>query len=838
MRFRSLIFIFFGLLLFLSCQGPGNSGDDNQDTHPPLDLSEWDSLQNIIYDDPQYFLDHAQEIINDTEGYSSFPEISEEYIWAKINMAYTLLTTDGQARLAAALYEEAISYNQQHDILSKQEVATYIYKPLGNCYTILADYEKAQKFILNGIEDSSDESTKISLRNNLGISLVYNDKYKEAIRTVKKNLNAASSTSNPLDEALSFNILSDAYYKDGHIDSASLYNRKAVSLFSDNTLRGDTLVWYCSSLEMQAHLRHQEGKTKEATQSAKEALRLLEMEFPDSRNREKAKVSNMLASLRAGNASLELYRKSIALLLKQNPGATYIPDYTFTTALLGIAGYYEDSQIDSSIYYYSAAIENDFRTQQLITSKASHQYNNHWNKEIVDKALHLIASRYTLASKKEKTELAKSALWLTELSKGRQLINEINRSKAWADEENKELAATLKEIQQLHGEITQVNKDQERQEITKSIEQALLQANLQEGYLKRIFESTERDVFFENLQGNAHLYLSVFEHLDSSYTISSLQGDQLTLSRINEKQFLRKVEDFKSTYFTSSPKAYNNNPAAYQKQAEHLLAHLAPQLKDKQFTAFISPDGAINGLPFDALIKRGHFLAEKIDFAYINSFIVLDILKPTPSSSSLAILYKEKYEAPFMDLPFVKEEVMELCKQYSNIKYGPDKQNIENISELFTKGTAIHIAAHTSIDADKPPTLELSKRISTDALQYYSISSPLIFLASCNTSSGEILSSEGIASLNRSFLSKGVPSVISTYWYANDQVMQALTAGFYKKLSESGNPISALASNKRDYLKNASTMMRNPWYWANINYHGVENSVLVKEKTFLEFMFQ
>src|SRR5699024_10815505 len=143
-----------------------------------------------------------------------------------------------------------------------------------------------------------------------------------------------------------------------------------------------------------------------------ESLRLLEMEFPDSRNREKAKVSNMLASLSPGNASLELYQKSIALLLKQNPGATYIPDHTFTTALLGIARYYEDAQIDSSINYYSAAIENDFRTQQLITSKASHQYNNHWNKEIVDKALQLITSRHAQASKKEKTELAKSALWL------------------------------------------------------------------------------------------------------------------------------------------------------------------------------------------------------------------------------------------------------------------------------------------------------------------------------------------------------------------------------------------------------------------------------------------
>ena len=215
MGFRRLIFIFFGTLLFLSCQGPGNSGDDTRGINPPLDLHGWDSLQNIIYEDTKYFLDHAREIISATEGYSRFPEISEEYIWATINMAYTLLTNDGQARLAASLYEEAISYNQQHDILSKQEVATYIYKPLGNCYTILADYEKAQKFILNGIENSSEESTKISLRNNLGISLLYNDKYKEAIHTVKKNLNAASSTPNPLDEALSFNILSDAYYRDG-----------------------------------------------------------------------------------------------------------------------------------------------------------------------------------------------------------------------------------------------------------------------------------------------------------------------------------------------------------------------------------------------------------------------------------------------------------------------------------------------------------------------------------------------------------------------------------------------------------------------------------------------
>lgn len=835
MKITFIIYITFGVLAIFSCGSPHSSKLTEEAPKHTFDANEWESLLAVVYDDPTYFLNHTEEIITKVTSYSSYKEVQEEYVWAIINMAYTLLTTDGKARLAASLYERGLVYNQEYNILKPEDVATYIYKPLGNCYTMLADYEKAQKFITNAIENTKDKSTISSLRNNLGISFLYNEKYHEAISNILQNLSPANVPIDTLDRALSFNILSDAYYKNANIDSAIYYNKKAIAIFKKHSLLGDTLIWYSSSLEMEANLYKEQNKLQEARKSALNALNLIEHAFPNSRSREKAKVSNLIASLYpASSNSLHYYRKSIELLANKSPDADYILDYTYTTALLGLAGNYKHSNIDSTIHYYIKAIENDFRTQQFITSKSSHQYNNQWNKKIVDEAVSILFKHYQKGNKKDKEMLASQALWLIELSKGRQLINEINRSNAWDKDEGNRLEITFENIQNLYRKKHESN-DHQKENINKEIDRALLEANLKEGYLNHIFKFPEKEHFLASLKQQGYSYISIFEHQDSSYSIVTYSKDKCDLHKIHDINFHKTINTFKTKYFTKSPKAYNNDPEGYRQKAEFILNKIAPLLPVNHTKTFISPDGATNGLPFDALVHKNRFLAETLDIGYINSFIIFDILEPYEKSSDLAILYKEKYTSPFPNLPFVRQEVLALSKRYKSQKYGPSLQTIYKINELFKSESIIHIAAHTSIDSNNPPTLQLEEKISTDALQFYSINSPLIFLASCNTSSGEILSSEGIASLNRSFLSKGVPSVISTYWYANDNIMQSLTEGFYKRLSSTSDPLSALAENKRHHIKNANAMMKNPWYWANLNYHGIDNVVGIKKKSFFNF---
>ncbi len=41
--------------------------------------------------------------------------------------------------------------------------------------------------------------------------------------------------------------------------------------------------------------------------------------------------------------------------------------------------------------------------------------------------------------------------------------------------------------------------------------------------------------------------------------------------------------------------------------------------------------------------------------------------------------------------------------------------------------------------------------------------------------------------------------------------------------------MEALAEAKRQYLKEGGVLQANPWYWANINYTGINNEVGLKE---------
>lgn len=829
------LFVLFVINILTNCR-PVPRFEKKNSNHT-FDMEEWDSLQYTIYDSPSTFLISPNKYIKKINTYIIPEELSEEYAWTLIRMAYLLFTNKGMVQKAAELYEEALNFIKENDsIISNEDISTYIFKPLGNCYTMMGDYEKSQRLILHAIENTADINSRSSLWNNLGISYLYSDKLNKAVSAVRTAVESHRFQNHELEYALSCNILSEAYYKMRNIDSASYFNTKALEVFKNNTVGNDTLVWKASSHEMASKIHLLSGDTSSAIRQTLYGIQLLEEHFPNSRNREKSKFYNSLASLSSHHQAVGYYDK-VMELLSHDQTERYIPDYTFTNALFGKAKTYEESNIDSAIHYYIYAVENDFRTQQLISSSESHLYNNSWSKNIVDRALKILYSKYPESLPEEQSTLATTALWLTELSKGRQLINEIHRSKYWMSHDNSDFSNTLEKIQFLYREKTLAN-DEYNDELNNEINKLLLNIDLKEGYFKNVFKMPERESFLKKLNSNKSYFLSAFAHEDSTYSFIRYQEDNADFVKVHEKSLSYTLHKFKSTYFKESPKEYNNDPEKYRREAEDIKNILFKDLpKKKKTKIFVSPDGELHGLPIDALWLGDRYIAESYDLAYLNSLLLLEILKPHKNNHNISILHRSVYPPPLPNLPFVEKEVESIHLRYNNTLYGPEEQNLKNINRIFDKGDIIHIAAHTTLEEGLPPTLQLHESISTDALSFFTIRSPMIFLAACNTSQGEILSSEGIASLNRSFLSKGVPSVLSTYWFANDEIMRDQTMSFYNKLLMNSDPIRALADSKRDFLSKANAQMHNPWYWANINYHGIENSVKIEAKIDMNYVF-
>jgi len=93
-----------------------------------------------------------------------------------------------------------------------------------------------------------------------------------------------------------------------------------------------------------------------------------------------------------------------------------------------------------------------------------------------------------------------------------------------------------------------------------------------------------------------------------------------------------------------------------------------------------------------------------------------------------------------------------------------------------------------------------------------------------------VITAEGMESLNKAFLSKGVKGVVAAQWQVDDAVMPQLSEAFYEELYRTHNPITALAQAKRKFLQTASLSRQNPWYWAPLNYTGVETSIFIRPR--------
>lgn len=767
--------------------------------------------------DPDSFL-HSFELQPQTF------EQQEMYAYGLLFMAYGLREY-GDHYNSIRYYEKALEAVNQYN-LSDVDKHLYIYKPLAALYTLIDDNEKSinlLEIVLQELPPTAHED-RAGYANNLANAYLYNNECNKAENLLLQTLD---NTYHPLTRALLFNTLSSTYSRMENLANSRKFNQKALAVFEKSSLRGDTLLWYSSALTQYADL-HQHIPT------AKQALELLNSNFPHSQHRSKASAQLVLAAIYYGqgdlNNAIPAY-KTVTETFEELGMDQFVLDYKHTHALHALARCYAQSQqADSALHYFQWAIENDFRTQQLITSRQNQLNNNRWNRTIIEEMADLVDKE--LQKNPENQALIETFLWCVELSKGRLLINEINRFENW-DNASVELQDALHTIRQLYQRMAQSESHSESQQIKQKIEQLLIKFQLSERYFETMRYAPKKENFVGQLNAAAKDYFSYFIRRDSSVIVLAQQSGKYHYHRIDEPGFIDTVRQFKQDYFGDNPHSFNRDPKAYQQKAHHLAKRLLPNLAHTRTDIHLSLDGDLYGLPFDALYLNG-YIVERHNMAYLNSFILYDLLKREASEQTeISLLYRAEFPDPLPDLNFVHEEVRTISRRLDAHQISPEQQHDSIIVREFAATRAIHIAAHTLLDSTENPVLYLQKPISTEQLRFYHIHSPMIFLSACNTGSGQALPSEGMESIQRVFLGKGVPSVLSTYWFANDEAMLHLTTLFYDQLLENGRPVVALANAKRLFLQSASIEQQNPWYWSNINYAGVDNKVGLRKSSSL-----
>ena len=94
------------------------------------------------------------------------------------------------------------------------------------------------------------------------------------------------------------------------------------------------------------------------------------------------------------------------------------------------------------------------------------------------------------------------------------------------------------------------------------------------------------------------------------------------------------------------------------------------------------------------------------------------------------------------------------------------------------------------------------------------LNAQLVVLSACETGLGKYLYGEGIASLGRSFMYAGVPSIVMSLWKVDDKATSQLMPYFYENLSEEMPKNEALHQAKLTFLKKEDLSKIHPHYWA------------------------
>src|SRR3546814_158440 len=427
-------------------------------------------------------------------------------------------------------------------------------------------------------------------------------------------------------------------------------------------------------------------------------------------------------------------------------------------------------------------------------------------------------------------------LWVIELSKGRQLLQEVNRTNQWATTDRQDLQENREQLQYLYGRLASTTDTTQRAEYRRQIANTTFQLQLSEKHFDRDFAPPVMGDFHDFVAGisDSKALISYFMPDSGSGLAICYTNGQYQIHSIDSiQQVSKRIGRFMQDYFHGGPSAYENDPKLYESRASLIRKTLMPffdALNQKEL--IISLDGILFTLPFDALMENRRFLVQSNPIAYTYTLLLNQRYATVEDfHPDISCFAKSDYGGALPDLPFVAAEKELLSSQFNGKILEGETLTDSAVLDALEHGALLHISAHAVTGGDTPPYIAFDRPFTLDKLRYAITQSPLVVLSACQTATGIPVKAEGLESLNKAFISKGVLGVIAAYWPVDDATMPQFMRLFYEQLAKEHVPSVALTRAKQLYLENATAPRRNPWYWATLNYTGVDTRITLSEST-------
>jgi CHAT domain-containing protein len=230
---------------------------------------------------------------------------------------------------------------------------------------------------------------------------------------------------------------------------------------------------------------------------------------------------------------------------------------------------------------------------------------------------------------------------------------------------------------------------------------------------------------------------------------------------------------------------------------QELIAPVRAVLTDG-ITVVVAPDRALHQVPFAALRDgvQGPFLIEHHPVVIAPSARLFFRTIPSTTGegrASATLVIGNPSPDPSIDLPSLpgaEQEAMDIAALYPDAtRLVRDEATRRRFIDAAPAASVIHIAAHAIANEEFPdlsrlflaPEGESSGVLTASDLARLRFSrTKLVVLAACGTAAGVTFRGEGVTSLARPFLARGVPQVLGTLWEVDDETSRRLFTEFHR----------------------------------------------------------
>ncbi|NEO55845.1 MAG: tetratricopeptide repeat protein [Okeania sp. SIO3B5] len=308
------------------------------------------------------------------------------------------------------------------------------------------------------------------------------------------------------------------------------------------------------------------------------------------------------------------------------------------------------------------------------------------------------------------------------------------------------------------------------------------------------------------------------------------------------------------------------------RKLDEMVMQPVRQLLGETKTILLSPDAALNLIPFEALVdENNQYLVENYQITYLTSG--RDLLRQNPKNNRQTplVIANPKYEQQGEIVTLDNYRSIDLSDRVF-LPLGGTQVEAETISQLFpealmltkTKATEnalkqvknpdfLHIATHgfflskpkseNSTDIDNPlfrsglvfAGVEKQQSGGDDgvftayeATLLNLVGTQLVVLSACDTGIGDISAGEGIYGLRRAFVIAGSESQMMSLWKVEDEATKDLMVAYYQGLKAGKGRRDALLDIQRDWLQEGE--YQHPYYWASFIFSGDSTPIELNSK--------